>query len=193
MSRRLARLLSILAFACGAVMLTPSFAQAQLVDRSHERITDTLDAQLCGLDLVVTVDFVANQQERLGGNGFPLFQGIFNGTQTFTNPDTGKSIVLRIAGVGNKDLSVTDNGDGTITVTTATTGLPEQLRLPNGTILTMDVGRIVVAATLDYNGTPANADDDIFISAEVTFEAGPHPDLDSDFELFCDVFTAQLT
>jgi hypothetical protein len=31
-----------------------------------------------------------------------------------------------------------------------------------------------------------------FISSEVIVEKGPHPELDSDFELFCDVVTEAL-
>jgi FlaG/FlaF family flagellin (archaellin) len=176
----------------GAGTAAPA-AQAQLVDRSHERITNTSEAQICGLDLVSTADFVLNQQERIARSGFPLFQGIANGTQTFTNPDTGKSITNQFAGVAFKDLSVTDNGDGTITLRTASAGLPEKLVLPDGTIVNMDVGQIVVVSVLDYNGTPTNADDDTLLSQSVVFQAGPHPDLDSNFELFCQNLVTYLT
>jgi hypothetical protein len=176
----------------GAGIAAPA-AQAQLVDRSHEHITDTFEVQICGLDLVSTVDFVFNEQERIARSGFPLFQGIGNGTQTFTNPDTGKSITNQFAGVAFKDLSVTDNGDGTITLRTATTGLPEKLVLPDGTIVNKDVGRIVVVSVLDYNGTPTNTDDDILLSQSVVFQAGPHPDTDSNFELFCQNLVTYLT
>jgi hypothetical protein len=185
--------LGVLAAACGAVILIAPVAQAKLVDRSHERITDTFKVQICGLDLVSTVDFVLNEQQRIARSGFPLFQGIANGTQTFTNPDTGKSITNQFAGVAFKDLSVTDNGDGTITLRTATTGLPEKLVLPDGTIVSKDVGRIVVVSVLDYNGTPTNTEDDTLLSESVVFQAGPHPDLDSNFELFCQNLVAHLT
>jgi hypothetical protein len=47
---------------------------------------------------------------------------------------------------------VTDNGDGTITVRTAVTGIPEQVTLPDGTVAYKDVGRVVFATVLDYNG-----------------------------------------
>ena len=189
MSRPLARLLCILATACGALMLTPALAQAQLVDHSREHIVGTFELDLCGQDIVATVDLYAIQQQRLGRNGFPLFQGIFNGTQTYTNPDNGKSVNVRLAGVGYKGLSVTDNGDGTITVRSATSGLQEQLRLPDGTLVSIDAGRLVNTVVLDYNGTPTIEEDDTLISEELIFQAGPHPDLDSDFELFCGLLT----
>jgi len=185
--------MGVLAAAIGAVVLGTSAAQAQVVDRSHEHVTDTFDVQVCDLDLVSTVDFVTNEQIRIGRSGFPLFQGAASGTQMFTNPDTGKSITIQFAGVAFKDLSVTDNGDGTITVRTATTGLPEKQVLPDGTIVSMDVGRLVLASVLDYNGTPTNADDDILLSETLVFQAGPHPDFDSNFELFCDNLNTYLT
>ena len=36
-----------------------------------------------------------------------------------------------------------DNGDGTITLRTAVTGVPEKIRLSDGTVVNMDVGRVV--------------------------------------------------
>ena len=80
---------------------------------------------------------------------------------------------------------MTDSGDGTITVRTAVTGIPEQVTLPDGTVAHKDVGRVVFATVLDYNGTPANANDDVFISQSVESVSGPHPELDSGFTLFC--------
>ena len=187
-----------LSLVAGAVaLLAPlgvtAAAQAQLVDRSHEHITDTFEVQLCGLNLVSTVDFVTNQQERIAQSGFPLFQGTASGTQTFTNPNTGKSITNQFAGMAFKDLSATDNGDGTITLRTASAGLPEKLVLPDGTIVSMDVGRVVVVSVIDYNGTPTNTDDDTLLSQSLVFEAGHLPDLDSNFELFCQNLVAYLT
>jgi hypothetical protein len=78
-------------------------------------------------------------------------------------------------------------------VRTATTGLPEKLVLPDHTIVSKDVGRIVVVSVVDYNGTPTDADDDTLLSQSVVFQAGPHPDLDSGFELFCQNLVTYLT
>ena len=188
---------SLVAVAGAVALLAPlgvtASAQAQLVDRSHEHITGTSEAQICGLDLVSTVDFVANEQERIARSGFPLSKLIANGTQTFMNPDTGKSITNRFAGVAFKDMSATDNGDGTITVRTASAGLPEKLVLPDGTIVSMDVGRVVAVSVVDYNGTPTDAEDDTLLSQSVVFQAGRQPDLDSNFELFCQNLVTYLT
>ena len=108
---------------------------------------------MCGIDVITTVQFVNNFIQRLGRNGFPLFQSTGRFTTTFTNPVTGLSVVVKGTG-GSKDLSVTDNGDGTITVRTAVTGIPEQVTLPDGTVAYKDVGRVVFATVLVLQRNP---------------------------------------
>jgi len=142
--------------------------------------------------VITTLDLVLIEQERIGPSGFPLFMLTRHGTATWTNPETGKSVTSRFAG-SVKDVSVTDNGDGTITVRTALNGIAEFLRSDDGTRLLMDVGRVVFVAVLDYNGTPTDVDDDELVSFEVESVSGPHPDLDSDGESFCETLVAALT
>jgi hypothetical protein len=139
-----------------------------------------------------TVDIIENIHVRLAKSGFPLFQSTGQGTITITNPETGKSITSGFTGA-NKDLTVVDNGDGTITVRTAVTGIPEEIRLSDGTVAIRDVGRVVFSTVLDYNGTPTDTDDDEFVSQTIESISGPHPDLESDFELFCEVVVPALT
>ena len=62
-------------------------------------------------------------------------------------------------------------------------GLPELIRTSHGGVLTRDAGYVVQHLTFDG---------DEFISMEVVVNRGPHPDLDSDFELFCEVMTDAL-
>jgi hypothetical protein len=187
---RLGALLVVLAGGLLLAMVQP--AAAQLVDRSHQHVVETFSDTVCDIPVTITVDFIANDQERLAKSGFPLFQTTGRGTITFTNPATGKSVVNSFAGA-SKDLTVVDNGDGTITVRTAVTGVPEKLRLPDGTVAIKDVGRVVFVTVLDYNGTPTDVEDDIFISQTIESISGPHPDLESDFTLFCEVLVPALT
>jgi hypothetical protein len=185
--------LSVL-LACGLLLAMVQPAAAQLVERSHEHIVMTIpDDEVCGIPVTTTIDIIENIHERLAKSGFPLFQSTGRGTLTFTNPKTGKSVSFFFAGVNYKDLTVVDNGDGTITLRTAVTGVPEKLRLSDGTILNMDVGRIVFVNVLDYNGTPTNVEDDEFVSGYIESISGPHPDLESDFALFCEVVVPALT
>src|SRR5512132_392480 len=185
--------LSVL-LAGGLLLAMVQPAAAQLVQRSHEHLVLTIpDDEVCGVSVTTTLDIIGNDQERLAKSGFPLFQLTGRGTVTFTNPETGKSVSFFFAGVSAKDLTVVDNGDGTITLRTAVTGVPEKLRLSDGTILNMDVGRVVFVSVLDYNGTPTNVEDDVEVSSSIESISGPHPDLESDFALFCEVVVPALT
>jgi hypothetical protein len=180
--------------ACGLLLAMVQPAAAQLVERSHEHIVLTIpDDEVCGVPVTTTIDIIGNEQERLAKSGFPLFQLTGRGTVTWTNLATGKSVSFFFAGVTAKDLTVVDNGDGTITLRTAVTGVPEKIRLSDGTIVTMDAGRVVFVSVLDYNGTPTNVEDDEFVSGYIESISGPHPDLESEGALFCDVVVAGLT
>jgi hypothetical protein len=183
--------LSVL-LACGLLLAMVQPAAAQPIERSHEHIVDTFPGEVCDIPVTVTVDIIENIHVRLAKSGFPLFQTTGPGTVTITNPDTGKSVTVRFTGA-SKDLTVVDNGDGTITVRTAVTGIPEEIRLSDGTVASRDVGRVVFATVLDYGGTPTDTSDDEFISETIESISGPHPDLESDFELFCEVVVPALT
>jgi hypothetical protein len=180
--------------ACGLLAVTVPPAGAQLVDRTHQHIVLTIPGdEVCGVPVTTTVDVINNSQERLAQSGFPLFMDTGSGTVTWTNPATGKSVSQFFAGVSDKDLTVVDNGDGTITLRTAITGVPEKLTLSDGQTVTMDVGRVVFVSVINYNGTPTDTSDDVTISQDVESISGPHPDLQSDFTLFCQVVVAGLT
>ena len=169
-------------------------AAAQLVDRTHQHIVATIpNDEVCGVPVTTTVDIINNSQERLAHSGFPLFKDTGSGTVTWTNPANGKSVSQFFAGVSDKDLTVVDNGDGTITLRTAVTGVPEKLTLSNGRAVTMDVGRVVFVSVINYNGTPTDISDDVTLSTSIESISGPHPDLQSDGALFCQVVVAALT
>ncbi len=105
---------------------------------------------------------------RLNKAGYPLFFSNFVGTTTFTAG--ARSVSVRFAGP-SRDLSVVSNGDGTITVTTAYTGQISVLSSSSGGT-DVTVGRVVYASLLYDNGTPGNADDDVFVSQTVVSQSG---------------------
>jgi hypothetical protein len=190
-SARLAGLSALLA--CGLVLVMVRPAAAQLIERSHDHIVATIPGdEVCGVPVTTTIDIIANDQERLAKSGFPLFKDTGRGTITWTNPANGKSVTNFFSGT-SMDLTVVDNGDGTITLRTAVTGVPEKITLADGRIATMDVGRVVFVTVLDYNGTPTDTDDDVLISQSIESISGPHPELQSDFALFCQVVVPALT
>jgi hypothetical protein len=178
--------------ACGLLLAMVQPAAAQPLERSHEHIVETFSDVVCDIPVTITIDIIENIHVRLAKSGFPLFQTTGPGTITITNPETGKSVTVRFTG-NVKDLTVVDNGDGTITVRTAVTGIPEEVRLSDGTVAIRDVGRVVFATVLDYGGTPTDVEDDVFVSQSIESISGPHPDLESDFALFCEVVVPALT
>ena len=190
-STRLGTLSVLLASGLLLAMVQP--AAAKLIERSHDHIVQTIpDDEVCGIPVITTIDIIDNIKVRLAKNGFPLFKSTGRGRLTFTNPATGKSVSETFSGA-TKDLSVVDNGDGTITVRTAVTGVPEEVTLSDGTVAIKDVGRIVFVTVIDYNGTPTDVEDDEFLSQTIESISGPHPDAESGFTLFCEVVVPALT
>jgi hypothetical protein len=80
---------------------------------------------------------------------------------------------------------VTDNGDGTITIVNRNRGVQEWLRSADGIEAAFDRGLITFTTVIDLHDPEDDADDEV-LSSDVS-QSGPHPDADSDFELFCAV------
>jgi hypothetical protein len=110
------------------------------------------------------------------------FKTTASGKITLTNPLTGDAAVSRFAGpTWVVNISGDPEGDHVQQVTVA--GLPELWKLAHGRVLIRDAGYVVLLQTIE---------DDELVANEVLIEKGPHPDLDSDFELFCEVMPEAL-
>jgi FlaG/FlaF family flagellin (archaellin) len=180
------RTISALAVAVAATALLLVAAgigsAAAPVVHEHENFTDTFADSVCGIpgtSVVRGVDTFTLSADN-------LFKDNFEVTQTFTAADSGKSIVFHVAEQVTGNDEPIDNGDGTLTFVNTFKGLPEQIRLPNGPVLTRDAGVVTFTILVD-------AETDEFISQTVSGEKGPHPDLDSDFAIFCDVVVPALS
>lgn len=102
---------------------------------------------------------------------------------TVTDAD-GDAVVVQNAGLV-QSREIVDEEAGTITFLSTFKGLPEKIQTAHGPLLLRDAGIATFADTFDlFTGE--------FISSEVITEKGPHPELDSDFELFCDVVMEAL-
>jgi hypothetical protein len=168
------------------VVALPSIGSAaQPIVNEHSRFTDTFPDEICGIPGTSTIDVVDNF--KLYADGTFLDTSRFQGV--FTSDATGKQIQIFSAGqVAGLDEPI-DNGDGTITFINTFKGLPEKLSIPNGPTLLRDAGTVTFTTTffVEANG------DLTFVSQTISGEHGPHPDLDSDFEAFCDVLVPALT
>jgi hypothetical protein len=163
------------------VLPAPALA-AQPIERFHEHFTESFSDEVCGIavdvDLVVTNNFI------LYADGTFRATGSFQAT--FTNPETGQSVVVSSAGQVTGPPPVVDEEAGTITFVTSFIGLPEKIQTAQGAVLLRDAGIITFVDTFDLETGE-------FISSEIIVNKGPHPEAESDFTLFCEVITGALT
>jgi hypothetical protein len=151
--------------------------------------TDTFEEVLCGVAVTTTIEntgaftFFFDQD----GN-VTRAQGTGTFRATSTNAE-GESITVFAA--NRFEGTATENPDGTVTFVDTFTGLPERITDAEGNVLTADVGNIVFTTTVDF-GDPEDPTDDQIVFEEISFEAGRHPEAESDFALFCEIVTEQL-
>jgi hypothetical protein len=163
------RLLCAIASTTGLVVASlisaggPAAAAVIEHEHFHDVSSEVVDP-FCG-DLRVRID--TNIRGALlvkteGADGLVYFLESLHGTVSFTNLATGKSFT-NVFNVINKDLKVTDNGDGTLTVLTMSTGSVKNYG-PNGEFLFNNPGQIRVELLIDHAGTPTDPDDDVILS-----------------------------
>ena len=81
-----------------------------------------------------------------------------HGTGVTTNLDTGGTFT-NIFSASTKDHTITDNGDGTITITEHAQGIVRYYD-QFGNFVLKDPGALWFSFVLDYNGTPGDPSDD---------------------------------
>ena len=172
----------------GALALTigasGTASAAAPVVNEHTNFSDTFPDKVCGIRGTSTARGVDN---------FKLYaDNTFRDTsrvrQVFTAKN-GKSVVIFSAGQVTGLNDPIQNADGTITFINTFKGLPEKLSIAGGPTLSRDAGVVTIATTF----RPLPNGDLKFVSQTVSGEHGPHPDLDSGFEVFCNVLVPALT
>ena len=154
----------------------------------HERGTDgPFPDVVCGVPGTATVTF--NNVTTDLGNDTEFQRGRFS--YVFTAAATGKSITVQGAGPVTFQ-SVVDETAGTITFTETGSGVPELVKVTGGPVLLRDAGHIVDRVRVfeldPVTGEPTGDP----LSDTWEFLAGPHPDLESGFERFCQVVEPYL-
>jgi hypothetical protein len=171
-------LLAVLATAL--VALPAAALAAQPVERFHDNFTDTFSTDLCG----IPVDAVATGVDNFFVYADDSFKDTASVRVTFTNPANGKAVIASNKGQVS-GTALVDEAAGTITFVTTFKGLPEQIKTPHGSVLLRDAGIAVFTDVFDLDtGEPISSDFSI---------KGPHPDLESDFALFCEVIVPALS
>lgn len=151
------------AVACGIATLValPAIGAASAAppEREHWHDAGSVVEDACGLTLRRDHDFSGSFLiVRRGKEGLQYFSNAFNGSVVWTNLATGKSFELRRAGV-EKDATVVDNGDGTLSIVVLATGT-SRFYDANGRMVFSDNGRLRFELRIDHNGTPDDYTDD---------------------------------
>jgi hypothetical protein len=174
-----------IAVAIGAVVAVPGTVGAA----SPRSVvgTDTFANDICGVTGVTTVRFTDVFRETREGTfvGTGTFQAVF------TADETGKSLTSRSAGPATTLSEVVDETAGTITFVQVFRGLPEKVAITGGPTLTRDAGNVTLTSTFALDPETGEPTGDP-LSQDIGSERGPHPDLDSGFELFCEVVEPYL-
>jgi hypothetical protein len=155
------------------LLAAAAFATAGVADSSKLTVVDQTHADIvCGAQ--VTIHDVGRFVSTISG-GIETDRYELKSTFTATN---GAVVLFHEAGQQTYPLEPLPNADGGYTVTVVYEGMPEQFKLPNGPLLTRDVGTITITDTFDSNMN--------FIDESITMH-GPHPEADSGFALECDL------
>jgi hypothetical protein len=176
---RRAALVALVAAATALAALAGTATAAKPIEQFHDHFTDSFSTDVCGIPV--------DAQIRVTDNFF-LYADSFKDTSsviaTFTNPVNGNSVIVSNAGQIVGPPPIIDEEAGTITFVTSFKGLPEKIQTAHGSVLLRDAGVITFADTFDLETGD-------FISSDVIIK-GPHPEADSDFQLFCQVISGAL-
>jgi hypothetical protein len=184
MSRPTLRRALLIALIAGAAAL-PAGALAASPEIFHGSFSDVFeDVNVCGVTVDVRSEGVFTDKVFFDEDGnFVRFMSTVSGMTTYTAAD-GDAIIVQFANQFVDAGPIIDEAAGTITFVTTYKGLPEKIQTAGGPVLLRDAGVITFADTFDL----VTGD---FISSE-TIIKGPHPEADSDFLAFCEVFTEAL-
>jgi len=146
-----------------ASLVASTPANAQPIDKGHFHDVSTSDPYDCDGTLAqdsvdVSGNFVFNQR---GSSPFPYYRESVHGTVVTTNLETGGTYT-NVFTANTRDHTIVDNGDGTITITSFASG-SSRFYDTDGNFVLKDPGQVRFAVDIDYNGTPGDPRDDVFV------------------------------
>ena len=139
------------------------------------------DADFCGTGQPVDISLSVKVTEFLAPNQPVDYRNVSVVKVVHTNPENSATVTRHAAGPIS-DTLITGDPEGVHTVERTVRGLSGLLRTADGAVL-LGAGYVVLHEV--FNG-------DEFVSREIVVNRGPHPNLESDLGLFCDVTTDAL-
>lgn len=160
--------------------LATFLGSASAVPPTHTVVVEeTFPDEVCGIPGTATIRLTEVVRETADTS---FVTGTFR--YRFTATETGKSITVRAAGPVDSRVII-DESAGTITFLDTFVGLPEKISITGGPTLSRDAGTVTFTTTFALDPETGEPIGDP-LSEEVTFLHGPHPELESDFNLFCE-------
>jgi hypothetical protein len=162
--RRTRRLGAVLA-ACAATAVTfaaVAGAGQAVHETFHEEETVVFDDFCDVAGLTVVSEGVVDGRVHIvphGRDRLPYFAFHVRGTIVYTNPANGM-FVTEVSHVTDKDLKVTDNGDGTLTLLVLATG-NFVVYGQDGKAIARNPGQVRFELLIDHGGTPQDPSDDV--------------------------------
>ena len=130
----------------------------------HEEVSETIN-DFCEVPgLTVQVDTVEDGRFLFnphGPDGLAYGHANVSFTNVFTNL-ANDNTATAVGKVVDKDLRVTDNGDGTLTILVLTTG-PAAVYGPDGKAIARNPGQVRFELLVNHGGTPTDPSDDVFL------------------------------
>ncbi len=161
---RSALIVTGLVFASGLVASSPASARPLDKGHFHDVVTDTFDCD--GTPTRFNGDARINFTFVQRGPGQTYYRESVRGTNVFTNLNTGGTYTEIFTSNG-RDLRITDNGDGTLTILAQGSG-SDRYYDTHGKLVLNDPGQVRSRYLVDEMGTPDNRFDDEEIDG--TFE-----------------------
>jgi hypothetical protein len=161
-------------------LIGPAVAAAARPDHYKIRGTD-VDTDFCGTGQTVLVSFKGVFNEWPDGQPGTIYQAFGHISDTWTNPENGVSVVTSFSGGGK--VKFVDGDDGAYTIVTERPGMPQQIRVKGGGVLTQDVGLVIFYDHFDA--------DDNYLGTDVVIRGGPHPGIDPGYD-WCDLMIEAL-
>lgn len=150
-----------------AVLAAAAGAGPPFRETIHDEF-EFVDADFCGAGLTVEVAVVLDIRVHAvahGPDGLVYFLSHGTETDVLTNLANGRSLTS-FARVIEKDLRITDNGDGTLTILILATG-NAVLYGENGKAIARNPGQIRLELLIDHGGTPNDPSDDVVLAEEL--------------------------
>ena len=163
------RLLLAAGLLAALVLAVPALAEPGRVFKEtfHEEVIEEINA-FCETEMVVESHLVVDGTTTImprGRDGLIYFANRLSITETLTNVENDKFVVSTVTLI-DKDLRVTDNGDGTLTILILTTG-NAVVYDSDGEAIGRNPGQVRFELVVDHGGTPSDPSDDTEISFEL--------------------------